>query len=96
MTATTHAHQCPFPTCHNSYRPGPIDCDELPGDCAFEGVETLICYDCAVSTSWAELLNIQLSELDEAEPDEYGVWGWVCPKCQFRHCFDGGEVEHAF
>ena len=58
MIDTTHAHQCPFPTCHNSYRPGPIDCDELPGDCAFEGVETLICYDCAVSTSWAKLAEL--------------------------------------
>ena len=58
MINTTHAHLCPFPTCHNSYRPGPIDCDELPGDCAFEGVETLICYDCAVSTSWAKLAEL--------------------------------------
>ena len=51
---------------------------------------------CGCEQERAELLNIQLSELDEAEPDEYGVWVWVCPKCQFRHCFDGGEVEHAF
>ena len=51
---------------------------------------------CGCEQEGAEQLNIQLSELDEAEPDEYGVWGWVCPKCQFRHYFDGGDVEHAF
>ena len=51
---------------------------------------------CGCEQEGAELLNIQLSELDEAEPDEYGVWVWVCPKCQFRHCFDGGDVAHAF
>ena len=43
-----------------------------------------------------ELLNTQLTELPRSEPDEYGVWVWVCPGCKFRHCFDGGEVEHAF
>ena len=39
---------------------------------------------------------VQLTELPRSEPDEYGVWVWVCPGCKFRHCFDGGEVEHAF
>jgi hypothetical protein len=55
MIDTTHAHQCPHPNCNNSPSPDPIECDELPGDCAFEGVEVLICYDCAVSTSWERL-----------------------------------------
>ena len=43
-----------------------------------------------------ELLNTQLTELPRSEEDEYGVWVWVCPGCKFRHCFDRGEVEHAF
>ena len=38
--------------------------------------------------------EVQLYNLPRSEPDEYGVWVWVCPGCQFRHCFDGGEVNH--
>jgi hypothetical protein len=51
---------------------------------------------CGCDMEGNELLNIQLTELDRSEDDEYGVWVWVCPGCKFRHCFDGGEVEHAF
>ena len=42
-----------------------------------------------------ELLNTQLTDLPRSE-EGWGVWVWVCPGCQFRHCFDGGDVEHAF
>ena len=42
-----------------------------------------------------ELLNTQLTELPRPE-ENWGGWVWVCPDCQFRHIFDGGEVEHAF
>ena len=42
-----------------------------------------------------ELLNTQLTELPRSEED-WGLWVWVCPGCKFRHCFDGGEVNHAF
>ena len=41
-------------------------------------------------------LNTQLTELPRPEPEEDGVWVWVCPRCKFRHCFDGGDVNHAF
>ena len=50
---------------------------------------------CGCELEGAELLNVQLSELDRSEED-WGLWVWVCPACQFRHCFDGGEVNHAF
>ena len=43
-----------------------------------------------------QLLNTQLTQLPRPEPEEEGVWVWVCPDCQFRHCFDGGEVQDAF
>ena len=77
-----HGHRCPHPECNNSPGPDPIDCDEAPGDCAFEGIETLICYDCAVSTSWARLED--MSEYGELVADmamvrkakEFYGWGY--------------------